>query len=157
MNDLTRLGPQVEGCSAVKDRFLKFAATFEAKLLSGNEELGNDMGKIVFMVKAATDSATDSVISTEESIKQLEADKEHNVMTTGVEESAEDEVIAGKVYNVLRTMTDTHQVKHTHSGTFQNQCHYATGAKVQLTGRRGAFFNVLRATNRDWSSGTARR
>ena len=88
---------------------------------------------------------------------QLEADKEHNVMTTGVEESAEDEVIAGKVYNVLRTMTDTHQVKHTHSGTFQNQCHYATGAKVQLTGSRGAFFNVLRATNRDWSSGTARR
>ena len=79
VNDLTRLGPTAEGCSAVKDRFLKFAATFEAKLLSGNEELGNDMGKIIFMVKAATDSATDSVILTEESIKQLEADKEHLV------------------------------------------------------------------------------
>ena len=39
VNDLTRLGPQAEGCSAVKDRFLKFAATFEAKLLSGTEEL----------------------------------------------------------------------------------------------------------------------
>ena len=74
MNDLTRLVPQAEGCSAVKDRFVKFAATFEAKLLSGNEELGNDMGKIIFMVKA-TDSATDSVILPEESIKQLEADK----------------------------------------------------------------------------------
>ena len=46
VNDLTRLGPQAEGYSAVKDRFLKFAATFEAKLLSGNEELGNDMGNI---------------------------------------------------------------------------------------------------------------
>ena len=79
VNDLTRLGPQAEGYSAVKDRFLKFAATFEAKLLSGNEELGNDMGKIIFMVKVATDSATDSVILTEESIKQLEADKEHLV------------------------------------------------------------------------------
>ena len=42
-NDLTRLGPQAEGYSAVKDRFLKFAASFDAKLLSGNEELGNDI------------------------------------------------------------------------------------------------------------------
>ena len=42
---------------------------------------------------------------------QLEANEEHNVKNTGIEE---DEVIAGKVYSVLRTMTDTHQVKHTH-------------------------------------------
>ena len=56
VNDLTRLSPQGEGHSAVKDRFLKFAATFDAKFLSGNEELGHDMGKIHIMVKAATDS-----------------------------------------------------------------------------------------------------
>ena len=37
--------------------------------------MGNGMGKFIFMVKAATDS----VILTEESFKQLEADKEHLV------------------------------------------------------------------------------
>ena len=76
MNDLTRLSPQAEGHSAVKDRFLKFAESFDAKLLSGNVELGLDMGKVIKMVKVTT---SEDLILTDDYVKVLEADKDHLV------------------------------------------------------------------------------
>ena len=73
---MTRLGPQAEGHSAVKDRFLKFAESFDAKLLSGNVELGLDMGKVIEMVKVTT---SEDMTLTDDYVKVLEADKDHLV------------------------------------------------------------------------------